>query len=433
VWLTANLQSLILSVGPEQGLPQVVYKAWSCARAMAPKKVMKVAMKKVTKKPSGNPPVPNKDEEMSLEDKMELFVRSKQQNVANWLDTLTKGQRETLWQRFSRARDGLKDPVVNKGSIVRRRDPEDTSEWQFCLKKEQKWEQTETKHEHKGHQVGKQEAVSWMKLKAAAGVGTQEGNATEALEAVCGRKGKAALAIEDGNAKESEDESPAKPASSKKKKKKQDADEVEADVLSDMGGTPAFQECKVRVSKMLKLLQKVRKEVGSSHDACLREPESALKALLKKKASAEVAKKKLFDCALAIKKAKRSENHVATQMTRRFCESAELGVPQPYIVELPIQARSSEGWYMTSKPLGMFLPHEWFSWLENHKEASGFAHLEAFWEEHSADDPKLAGNPIVKEGRHHFLPMVLHGDGGQFHRGDSIHVISLRSLLSKAN
>lgn len=48
-----------------------------------------------------------------------------------------------------------------------------------------------------------------------------------------------------------------------------------------------------------------RKEVGSSHDACLREPESALKALLKKKASAEVAKKKLFDCALAIKKAKR--------------------------------------------------------------------------------------------------------------------------------
>ena len=129
----------------------------------------------------------------------------------------------------------------------------------------------------------------------------------------------------------------------------------------------------------------------------------------------------------------RSENHVATQMTRRFCESDELGVPQPYIVELPIQARSSEGWYMTSKPLGMFLPHEWFSWLENHKEASGFAHLEAFWEEHSADDPKLAGNPIVKEGRHHFLPMVLHGDGGQFHRGDSIHVISLRSLLSKAN
>ena len=115
------------------------------------------------------------------------------------------------------------------------------------------------------------------------------------------------------------------------------------------------------------------------------------------------------------------------------CESDELGVPQPYIVELPIQARSSEGWYMTSKPLGMFLPHEWFSWLENHKEASGFAHLEAFWEEHSADDPKLAGNPIVKEGRHHFLPMVLHGDGGQFHRGDSIHVISLRSLLSKAN
>lgn len=39
----------------------------------------------------------------------------------------------------------------------------------------------------------------------------------------------------------------------------------------------------------------------------------------------------------------------------------------------------------------------------------------------------------LQEGGHYVLPVILHGDAGQFHRVDSIHVMSSRSLLSKAN
>ena len=40
---------------------------------------------------------------------MELFAKSKQQNVTQFLDQLSDAQRQALWQRFSRARDALKD------------------------------------------------------------------------------------------------------------------------------------------------------------------------------------------------------------------------------------------------------------------------------------------------------------------------------------
>ena len=66
------------------------------------------------------------------------------------------------------------------------------------------------------------------------------------------------------------------------------------------GGT----EAKARISKTLKLVEKVKGEVGSKKAAYLKESEAALKVLLKKKPTVEVAKEKLFDCALAIKKAK---------------------------------------------------------------------------------------------------------------------------------
>ena len=33
---------------------------------------------------------------MSLEEKMELFQKSKNQNIQSWLDSLTKGQREAM-------------------------------------------------------------------------------------------------------------------------------------------------------------------------------------------------------------------------------------------------------------------------------------------------------------------------------------------------
>ena len=77
-------------------------------------------MKKLVKKTKGpkthKKPAANLDfsglptQGMSLDDKMEQWHKSKNQDINSFLDTLTKGQRECLWQRFSSARSACKDP-----------------------------------------------------------------------------------------------------------------------------------------------------------------------------------------------------------------------------------------------------------------------------------------------------------------------------------
>ena len=71
---------------------------------------MKVMVLKV-KRPASALDKLNKDEGegLSLEDKMAAFQRKGNQDVGQFLDNLTKGQREALWQRFSSARASMKD------------------------------------------------------------------------------------------------------------------------------------------------------------------------------------------------------------------------------------------------------------------------------------------------------------------------------------
>ena len=86
---------------------------------MAPKKVMKKPMaknggeeeetKKGIKRPAGTLDVTP----LSLEEKMEKFQKSKDQNVLTFLDELSEGQRQSLWQKFKRAREALADPMVS--------------------------------------------------------------------------------------------------------------------------------------------------------------------------------------------------------------------------------------------------------------------------------------------------------------------------------
>ena len=45
---------------------------------------------------------------------MDKFHEKGGQSVDDFLGSLTQGQRECLWGRFSRARDGLKDPKVTE-------------------------------------------------------------------------------------------------------------------------------------------------------------------------------------------------------------------------------------------------------------------------------------------------------------------------------
>lgn len=77
---------------------------------MAPKKAMKVLNLKL-KRPASALDLLKKDEGegMSLEEKMAAFQKKGSQDVGQFLDTLTKGQREALWQRFSSARASMKD------------------------------------------------------------------------------------------------------------------------------------------------------------------------------------------------------------------------------------------------------------------------------------------------------------------------------------
>ena len=69
-------------------------------KAMKVKKSMKTM-----KRPAGQRDTPHEEEQpMSLEDMIEMFQRSKNTDMSKWLDTLTKNQREALWQRFNNAR-----------------------------------------------------------------------------------------------------------------------------------------------------------------------------------------------------------------------------------------------------------------------------------------------------------------------------------------
>lgn len=55
----------------------------------------------------------DKNQPMSLEEKMESFGKKGNQDVQQFLDSLTKNQREALWQRFASARAALRDSTAD--------------------------------------------------------------------------------------------------------------------------------------------------------------------------------------------------------------------------------------------------------------------------------------------------------------------------------
>lgn len=70
---------------------------------------------KPMKKPaSSTPNLPLPEEKgMSLEEKMDQFTKKGNQNIHQFLDSLSKQQRESLWQRFSAARQAMRDPAAD--------------------------------------------------------------------------------------------------------------------------------------------------------------------------------------------------------------------------------------------------------------------------------------------------------------------------------
>ena len=95
-------RSSAMGKGNSKKTPQV--------KAMKSVKVKKSM--KVLKKPASQKNPSPEDPPMSLEDRIEMFQKSKNNDMDKWLDTLTKNQREALWQRFSNARNTTKDESV---------------------------------------------------------------------------------------------------------------------------------------------------------------------------------------------------------------------------------------------------------------------------------------------------------------------------------
>lgn len=128
----------------------------------------------------------------------------------------------------------------------------------------------------------------------------------------------------------------------------------------------------------------------------------------------------------------RSSEHIASQVITKYCQSGNISLPEPYFADIPVCVKTSDDWTLSVKPVAMYLPHEWFGWLQMEEQAAGFDCLEGFWAGHCRTDPKLDGNPASSDpGK--YLPLILHGDGGAFQKSDSIIVLSMRSLLSASN
>lgn len=198
---------------------------------------------------------------------------------------------------------------MKRGSIACRKDPADKHEWQFALRKSVAWAEEEARHAFQGESNAKVEAAHWLELKAQGLLedGTEDKTlADRVLQDVLpnnskGSGNKQPLALKDM----SEDETGSKNGHAKKEDK--DGQVAEAEVLSDVGKALPKKEAALRVSRMVKLLKAVRKDVGAAKGKPLDECMANLEKLQKMgdKVSLEDAKGKLFDAAIQIKKVKK--------------------------------------------------------------------------------------------------------------------------------
>lgn len=91
----------------------------------------------------------------------------------------------------------------------------------------------------------------------------------------------------------------------------------------------------------------------------------------------------------------RSSNHVASQMISKYCQSSCIQLPEPYFADIPVNVKTLDGWAQSTKSVALYLPHEWFAWLEMEEQAAGFNDLQEFWDSHNMGGPKLDGNPVM--------------------------------------
>ena len=105
--------------------------------------------------------------------------------------------------------------------------------------------------------------------------------------------------------------------------------------------------------------------------------------------------------------------------------------PSPYTVKA--HCMTTHGIEMVE--LSIFLPHDWAECLARNNLMDNCVgtldDCKQFWKQVRRDDPKLHNNPIVKENREVYMPFVLHADKGPHAKQDSLHTISMYSLVAQ--
>eukprot|EP00435_Cladocopium_sp_Y103_P020614 s2955_g5.t1 len=208
--------------------------------------------------------------------------------------------------------------LVNRGSIRVRKDPKDPQEWQFSLETSVACKDKLSKHEMNMEAATKMEAIEWMEArKTGSTLSPEDGLAENALNDVlptsCKRKAKELAALCD---KESEKEGDEDDDEEEDGQKKLNKAAVEADVLSDMGGSKSKDLTAKRILKMLKLVKEANADLAkcssgskpAAHQKQLQNCQVELQKLSKQgqKVKLEAAKDTLCEAALAVKRASKA-------------------------------------------------------------------------------------------------------------------------------
>ena len=113
-----------------------------------------------------------------------------------------------------------------------------------------------------------------------------------------------------------------------------------------------------------------------------------------------------------------------------------LKAPDPYYVSAWVIQNPGTRPVLVKEDIAIFLPHEWGHALSQHGlldcTVGEMADIKEFWKQVSNEDPKLYKNPVLKENRENYMPFVLHADKGPHAKQDSLHTISMYSLIAQA-
>lgn len=128
------------------------------------------------------------------------------------------------------------------------------------------------------------------------------------------------------------------------------------------------------------------------------------------------------------------QGNIHRDLLRQYCSDTLSPDPVPIQVPMQLKDEASGEFVVQVHDCHIFLPHDWWASLDgtDHiREALGQDGLKDFWANVSESNPKLHDSPFADvQDKHNYVPLLVHGDGGQFQSRDSLFIISMRSILS---